>query len=108
MRRLWLLFAQTVTVGLAIWFILTTLKPDWANNALNMGHVPGLSPGVYLQEAPANNVAAQSSYRKAAQKAMPSVVNIYTSKEVQRSRNPLLNDPTLRRFFGDQGQRSER
>jgi len=108
MRRLWLLFAQTVTVGLAIWFILTTLKPDWANNALNNSHVPGMSPALNLKEAPANNVAAQSSYRKAAQKAMPSVVNIYTSKEVQRSRNPLLNDPGLRRFFGDQGQRSER
>ncbi|MFZ6862977.1 Do family serine endopeptidase [Undibacterium sp. Ji67W] len=108
MRRLWLLFAQTVTVGLAIWFILTTLKPDWANNALNNSQVPGLSPTLNLKEAPANNVAAQSSYRKAAQKAMPSVVNIYTSKEVQRSRNPLLNDPSLRRFFGDQGQKSER
>jgi serine protease DegQ len=29
---------------------------------------------------------------------MPSVVNIYTSKEV-RQRNPLLDDPVLRRFF---------
>ncbi|MGZ3253687.1 MAG: 2-alkenal reductase, partial [Burkholderiaceae bacterium] len=35
MRRFWLLFAQTATVGLAIWFIVTTLKPDWATRAIN-------------------------------------------------------------------------
>ena len=35
MHRLWLLFAQTVTVGLALWFILITLKPDWAGNAVD-------------------------------------------------------------------------
>ncbi|MBS1169808.1 MAG: Do family serine endopeptidase, partial [Burkholderiaceae bacterium] len=29
MRRLWLLFAQTITVGLAIWFIVISLKPEW-------------------------------------------------------------------------------
>jgi len=109
MRRLWLLFAQTVTVGLAIWFILTTLKPDWASNALNNSRGAVLSPTFKLAEAPAKSVPAQGSYRMAAQKAMPSVVNIYTSKEVQRSRNPLLNDPALRRFFGEQaGPRAER
>ncbi len=29
MKRLWLLFSQTVTVLLAIWFVLITLKPEW-------------------------------------------------------------------------------
>ena len=33
MRRLWLLFAQTVTVGLALWFIVATLKPQWLNQS---------------------------------------------------------------------------
>jgi serine protease DegQ len=33
MRRLWLVFAQTVTIGLALWFIVATLKPDWAPRA---------------------------------------------------------------------------
>lgn len=109
MRRLWLLFAQTVTVGLAIWFIVTTLKPGWVNQALTTGTGGPLAQAINLKEAPANSVGAQSSYRGAAQKAMPSVVNIYTSKEIQRSRNPLLNDPFLRRFFGEQSnQRTER
>jgi S1-C subfamily serine protease len=54
-------------------------------------------------------VSVRKAYRGAAQKAMPSVVNIYTSKEIQRARNPLLNDPFLRRFFGEQSnQRTER
>jgi serine protease DegQ len=31
MRRLWLIFSQTVTVLLAAWFVVATLKPDWLN-----------------------------------------------------------------------------
>jgi serine protease DegQ len=109
MRRLWLLFAQTVTVGLAIWFIVTTLKPGWVNQPFSAAQGGPMGSALSLKEAPANSVGAQSSYRGAAQKAMPSVVNIYTSKEIQRARNPLLNDPFLRRFFGEQSnQRTER
>jgi serine protease DegQ len=109
MRRLWLLFAQTVTVGLAIWFIVTTLKPGWVNQPFSAAQGGPTGSALSLKEAPANSVGAQSSYRSAAQKAMPSVVNIYTSKEIQRARNPLLNDPFLRRFFGEQSnQRTER
>lgn len=109
MRRLWLLFAQTVTVGLAIWFIVTTLKPGWVNQPFSAAQGGPMESALSLKEAPANSVGAQSSYRGAAQKAMPSVVNIYTSKEIQRARNPLLNDPFLRRFFGEQSnQRTER
>ncbi|RJG02305.1 Do family serine endopeptidase [Noviherbaspirillum sedimenti] len=101
MRRHWLLFAQTVTIGLAIWFIVASLKPEWAgrmlggteNVRLNWSTVP-------VQEAPANLVAMQGSYREAAKRAMPSVVNIYTSK-ASRQRNPMLDDPNFRRFFGD-------
>ena len=35
MRRLWLLFAQTITVGLALWFIVTSLKPEWVRQGFN-------------------------------------------------------------------------
>ncbi|MCH8622031.1 Do family serine endopeptidase [Undibacterium sp. TS12] len=102
MRRLWLLFAQTITVGLAIWFIVTTLKPDWVKAGYNPRQTQTLNAGVNVKEAPANSVLAQSSYSAAAKHAMPSVVNIFTSKEVRQRRNPLLNDPFLRRFFGEQ------
>jgi serine protease DegQ len=47
------------------------------------------------------------SFHDAVQRATPSVVNISTSKEIRSPRHPLLNDPTFRRFFGDQLQESD-
>ena len=83
MRRFWLLFAQTVTVGLAIWFIVISLKPDWAAGALGgMRGTRVISSTVPLLESPRNASATQGSYRDAAQRAMPSVVNIFTSKQM--------------------------
>ncbi len=51
MRRLWLLFAQTVTVLVALWFVLVTLKPEWLNRRAAL-------PGLSLMEAPASAPAA--------------------------------------------------
>lgn len=55
-----------------------------------------------LQEAP-TGAARTQSLAPAARRAQPSVVNIYTSKEV-RLRNPLFEDPVFRRFFGVPGE----
>ena len=93
MRRLWLLFAQTITVCLALWFIVATLKPDWLD--LNR---KALTPDL---KASSEVVPAQSSYREAVSRAMPAVVNIYATKEVRQPQCPLLDDPFLRRFFGE-------
>lgn len=105
MQRLWLLFAQTTTVALALWFITLTLQPEW------LGRAPAVrgksaTPSLNLREAHSPGVSggAITSYRDAAKLAMPAVVNIFTSKEVAASRNPWLRDPWLRRFFGDQEQ----
>lgn len=102
MRRLWLLFAQTVTVGLAIWFIVATLKPEWLAGPDGMRPARVTSTTVPMLEAPANASGAQGSYRDAAKHAMPTVVNIFTTKGARPSKNPLLEDPFFRRFFGDQ------
>lgn len=93
MRRLWLLFAQTATVALALLLIVNTLKPQWLYQLTG-------SPAIPIVEAPAN-IITPGSYREAAQRAMPSVVNILTTKEIKRIRNPLLNDPFFRRFFDE-------
>jgi serine protease DegQ len=98
MRRLWLLFAQTVTVGLAIWFIVAALKPDWASG---MRSARVTSTTVPMLEAPVSASSAQGSYRDAAKRAMPSVVNIFTTKEARQPKNPLMDDPFFRKFFGD-------
>lgn len=102
MRRLWLLFAQTATVGLALWFIVTTLKPNWTSQLSGSNQSLRLASSVTIQEAPANAVTVQASYRTGAKRAMPSVVNINTAKESRKSDNALLNDPFIKRFFGDQ------
>jgi len=101
MRRLWLLFAQTVTVGLAILFIVTTLKPEWAGGVLSSGQKIRSATSVPMLEAPPNTAATQGSFRDAAKVAMPSVVNIFTSKTAAPSQNPFMDDPFFRKFFGD-------
>jgi serine protease DegQ len=93
LRRFWLLFAQVATVCLAALFVVATLRPDL------LARVSGRKNVVLVEETPAVVAAPKiESLADAAKKAMPSVVNIYTSKEV-RQRNPLLDDPLLRRFF---------
>ena len=98
-RRLWLLFAQAVTIVLAIYFVLSVFRPDWLGRAAPV-QVP-VGPGaktVPVLQAPA--VPASGSYREAAGRAMPAVVNILTSK-ASREAHPILKDPFFRRFFGD-------
>jgi serine protease DegQ len=102
MRRLWLLFAQTVTVGLAIWFTVTTLKPEWTGGVVDgVRHGHGASSSLSLLEAPGNSTPGQGSYRDAAKRAMPSVVNIFTTKEAKQPNNPFMDDPFFKKFFGD-------
>lgn len=98
MHRLWMIFAQAVTISVAVLFVLSTLKPEW------LGERPVL-PSVTIQEAaapaavPSGKVAA--SYAYAAKAALPSVVHIFTSKDVKAQRTPFSDDPLFRHFFGD-------
>jgi serine protease DegQ len=96
LRKFWLLFAQACTLCLAALFVVATLRPDLLPRAT--GRVANV---IVTQEASTPvSVARVSSYADAAKRAMPAVVNVYTSKEV-RARNPLLDDPVFRRYFPD-------
>jgi Do/DeqQ family serine protease len=97
MKRTWLLFAQTVTVLLAAYFVVATLRPEWLNRRTALG---GVVPVVEAPAAAPGAIAA-GSLSAAAKKAAPAVVSINTSKAAQR--NPRSNDPWFRFFFGDQG-----
>ena len=101
MRRYWLIFSQTVTVLVAAWFVVATLKPDWLNRRVTTGGV------VSLVEAPPASTgnAPAGSLRAAAQKASAAVVSINTSKAAQRS--PHEGDPWFRFFFGDRGNQPQ-
>jgi serine protease DegQ len=55
-----------------------------------------------LEAAPSKPpLSAGGSYRAAAARAMPAVVNIITSKKPRRGQHPLLRDPFFKKFFGD-------
>jgi len=101
MRRLWLLFAQTVTIVLALYFVYSAMRPDWQGAPAARSQVSSTTRAATLTEAPAT--PSPGSYRSAAGRAMPAVVNILTSKAVRR-RHPLSRDPFFRKFFGDRDE----
>jgi Do/DeqQ family serine protease len=113
LRRFWLLFAQACTLCLAVLFVVVTLMPDLVPRIGARGNsvvvlqqsADAATPSAAQAALPAPRAAA--SYADAARKAMPAVVNIYTSKEV-RSRNPLLDDALVRRYFPELSQLAPR
>ena len=96
MRRLWLIFSQSITVLLAAYFVVITLKPQWLQQGIKVADTVG------LVQAPAlpDSVVPSGSFRLAAQKASAAVVSINSSKAAS---NPYANDPWFRFFYGDQG-----
>ncbi len=82
MKRLWLIFAQTVTICLAVLFLLMTLRPQW---------LPG--------PASPQQARAVDSYASAVARATPSVVNIYTRKHVDVPLLRLPADPALQQLL---------
>lgn len=95
MHRLWLLFAQCVTalaVLAAALFALDRIAP---------GLLPFEGSAVTIREvAHSGSARPISSYADAASKSLPSVVNVFTSKQVRAQRNPFMDDPAFRRYFG--------
>ncbi|MHB1400973.1 MAG: Do family serine endopeptidase [Thiobacillus sp.] len=97
MRKLWLLFAQSTTVALGVLFIIALFKPDLLGWQWQQ-------PGLTIQQAPqpaANAVSVSESFAPAAQKVIPSVVNVFTQQKVRTPAHPALQDPIFRYFFGD-------
>jgi len=93
MKRYWLFFSQCVTVLLAAWFVVATLKPEWLRNAQRS------ADGMTLLQAPAGSLLNRpaGSLSAPAQKASPAVVSISTSK----NRTSGNSDPWSRFFEGD-------
>lgn len=93
-KKLWLIFTQVTTICLAALFVLRIFCPEFflKNNPpylVKQSEIPPRSPA--------------GSYSHAAKKAMPAVVNIFTSKKSLNIPNQkYLDDPTFRQFFGDQ------
>ncbi|MFZ3042484.1 MAG: Do family serine endopeptidase [Thiobacillus sp.] len=97
MRKLWLLFAQSTTVALGVLFVIVLFKPDlvrWQpqRQSLTIQQAPQPSGGA---------VSKSESFAPAAQKVIPSVVNVFTQQKVRTPAHPALQDPIFRYFFGD-------
>ena len=99
MKRTWLLFSQTVTVLVAVYFVAATLKPEWVHRGRAVA-------GISVIEAPASTAprgaTKAGSFSAAAKAASPAVVSINTSTAAVK--NPHGDDPWFKFFFGDQGQ----
>jgi serine protease DegQ len=127
LKRCWLLFAQAVTVLLAMLFVVSTLKPEWlshrgwpshpvgssetgadtansASDATGRGANPSQAPPLLADQLLHGRQRPDSgaSYADAAQKAMPAVVNVYSTKGPPKSKphDPRSNDPLYRYLYG--------
>ncbi len=100
MRKLWLVFAQAVTLTLAVLFVVSLVKPDWLAWRAQVVELREAAPGPAVALAAAGR---PFSFSEAAKKAIPSVVNISATRQVNR-RTPLLDDPAFQRFFGERFQ----
>jgi Do/DeqQ family serine protease len=112
LRKLWLVFAQAVTVAMAVLFVVATLRPE-----LLGPRAPALAapPGAVVinqagEPAPAAGAAVKAnSFSAAVQRASPAVVNVSTARQGSGGPgSPLANDPLFRRFFGEQDKDDER
>ncbi len=101
MKRFWLLFSQSVTVLLAAWFIVITLKPEWIHQLDRKTSAVALveTSVASIKEVPAG------SFRLAAQRSSAAVVSINTSKNTRP--HPLANDPWFKFFFGEQSDQTQ-
>ncbi|RRS05085.1 trypsin-like serine protease [Aquabacterium soli] len=107
MRKLWLIFSQAVTVGVAVIFVVSTLRPQWIQSlpwqdGSPIASLPSLgSPSPSIPASGVRGVpAAAVGFSDAAKRAAPTVVSVITSKST--SRNPRHKDPWFRYFFGEQ------
>jgi Do/DeqQ family serine protease len=104
MRRLWLVFSQTVTVAVALLFVVLTFTPEW----LPGGRVPLALPApTLIQAAPAALAASGSAagFAGAAAQAAPAVVSVMATK--RGTNDPHANVPGFEEFFGNNARRRQ-
>ena len=87
--------------GVLIALLIIQRYPQWVG-------LPSLD--VNLQQAPQTTTMQQGpvSYADAVTTAAPSVVNLYTTKVINKPNHPLFEDPQFRRFFGDNAPKQKR
>jgi Do/DeqQ family serine protease len=105
MRKTWLVFSQAVTVAMAVFFVVATLKPDWVRRGGSV--LPNIASITSSPASPLPAVlagGAVTSYSEAAKRASPAVVSITASKAPPR--DARSDDPVFKFFFGDRNRPS--
>ncbi|RZJ08941.1 MAG: trypsin-like serine protease [Rubrivivax sp.] len=96
LKRLWLIFAQAVTVALAAMFVVATLKPQWLQqNRLREAPIAQTARQIALPPTPSPAASVvRAGFAQAARVAAPAVVSITASKapsrSAERSRDPIF------------------
>ena len=92
MKKLWLLFAQVVTVAVALALVFKLFSPEQAaapSGPVSVTQAPSA-------QAPSGKLG--EGFRTAVARAKPAVVNVYTAKRRPPDRLP----PLYRYFYGDE------
>ena len=88
MKKLWLIFSQVVTVTLAIFFVISTLQPNWLKFSLRELRGGTMTEAVGISRI-AN--AHTEDLRSAAKAASPAVVSIITNPEDNQGESSRQN-----------------
>ena len=90
-----------LVAGVLVALLIIQRYPEWVG-------LPSLD--VNLQQAPQAKAPQQGpvSYADAVTLAAPAVVNLYTTKVINKPSHPLFEDPQFRRFFGDNSPKQKR
>ncbi len=105
-RNLLSFLIKSVITGLAAAFIIVALYPGLLKKGDTVVEVKENNRPAAVTSG--SSAFAPSSYAKGVGQAAPSVVNIFTTKVITQRQHPLLNDPFMQRFFGDNPQLAPR
>ncbi|KAB0566995.1 PDZ domain-containing protein [Pseudomonas palleroniana] len=94
-------FGWPLLAGVLIAMLIIQRYPQWVG-------LPSLD--VNLQQAPQTSSVVQGpvTYADAVVIAAPAVVNLYTTKVINKPAHPLFEDPQFRRYFGDNDPKQRR
>lgn len=107
MQRIWLIFAQSVTACLGLLFVLRLFYPQLLENRQDGIVINQVESSVAAQDKIATT--SVGSYSAAANKAMPAVVNIFTSSKLiaPNPHEQFRDDPLFKHFFGEPPENEE-
>lgn len=101
-----------VLSGVLVAVLLLNLFPQWLSSSQPISRVadylqretngePHPAPDLH-EAAPISRSGGPVSYADAVNQAAPAVVNVYSSRVVEREQHPLMSDPFFRQFFGEE------